>query len=82
MTERAKHEPGPLSPTLKRFFLFFFLCVLGALTVPGLWIANRVEPMVLGLPFLLFWVVAWVLISLVGQVTLYLVDRSNREEDP
>ena len=38
----------------KKFFLLFFLGVLGALTVPGLWIANRVEPMVLGLPFLLF----------------------------
>ena len=33
-----------------------------ALTL-GLWVADSVEPRVFGLPFLLVWIVAWVLLT-------------------
>ena len=29
-------------------------------------LANKVEPMVLGLPFSLFWIVAWIAVEFVG----------------
>ena len=34
-----------------------------AALVAGLPFVNRIEPVVLGMPFLLFWIVAWVLLT-------------------
>ena len=42
----------------------------------GLPLANRVEPYVLGLPFLLFWIVAWVLITSGVMGLIYALDRT------
>jgi hypothetical protein len=43
--------------------LYVIACIL-ALTWPGYaLLGNRIEPTVLGLPFSLVWVVAWVLLS-------------------
>lgn len=41
----------------------------------GLPFANRVEPYVAGLPFLLFWIVAWVLGTSAIMGLIYLLDR-------
>lgn len=79
-------DPAPvegasrLSPPARAFFLVFFVAVLGALTFPGVLIANREEPLVLGLPFFVFWVILWVVLSFLGQVALFILDSSNREE--
>jgi cation transporter-like permease len=43
--------------------------------------ANRVEPMVLGLPFLLAWVVAWVFVSVAVMACVYRLDPDNRRPD-
>jgi hypothetical protein len=43
-----------------RLPLIFALVPLLALTA-ALPLANRLEPVVFGLPFLLFWILAWVL---------------------
>jgi hypothetical protein len=37
---------------------------------------NRVKPMILGLPFLLFWIVLWVLAT---PLALYLADRAEKK---
>jgi hypothetical protein len=42
----------------------------------GVPFANRVEPYVFGLPFLLFWIVAWVLITSAVMGLIYALDRS------
>jgi hypothetical protein len=43
----------------------------------GIPLANRVEPYVLGLPFLLFWIVAWV-VAISGVMGLiYAMDRAS-----
>ena len=49
-----------------------------ATTWPGMTIANRVEPYVLGLPFNLAWVAGWVVL---GFVLLVLLDRANTREE-
>lgn len=41
----------------------------------GIPFANRVEPYVLGLPFLLFWVVAWVVATSAILAVIYALDR-------
>lgn len=39
---------------------------------------NRVEPFVLGLPFLLFWIVLWVVLTSVCMGIVYWTDPVNR----
>lgn len=46
------------------------LCLLG-----GIPFANRVEPYVLGLPFLLFWIVAWVVATSAIMGLIWVLDR-------
>ncbi len=58
--------------------------VLAALPFLGILVgvafANRVEPFVLGMPFILFWIVAWVLLTSVIMAVVYRLDPTNREE--
>lgn len=55
------------------YFLFF----LAAVTWPGLVPFNRVHPLVLGLPFNMFWILLWVV---GGALILFLADRPDRKE--
>ncbi len=41
-------------------------------------VANRVEPLVFGLPFSFFWVIAWILVAFSLLLVLYFVDPDNR----
>lgn len=53
------------------FGVYVCLC-LGALTWPGYhWLGNRIEPLVLGLPFSLTWVMGWVLLTFVVLVVYH-----------
>ncbi|WP_042345147.1 DUF3311 domain-containing protein [Bacillus massiliigorillae] len=45
-----------------------------------LMVINRVEPYVLGLPFVLFWQVSWVILTSVFLLLAYKVDPDNKEE--
>ena len=51
-----------------------FIGILG-----GISFANRVEPYVLGLPFILFWIVLWVVLTAVIMGVVYVLDPVNRE---
>lgn len=46
----------------------------------GVGFVNRVEPFVLGMPFILFWIVAWVLLTSVIMAVVYRLDPTNRED--
>jgi len=52
----------------------------------GVPFANRVEPYVLGLPFLLFWIVAWVVGTSAITALIYVLDqrydRARERRDP
>ena len=41
----------------------------------GMFFANRVEPFVLGLPFAMFWVVLWVMLTSVIRAIVFALDR-------
>ncbi|MED4582650.1 DUF3311 domain-containing protein [Brevibacillus choshinensis] len=47
----------------------------------GLPFANKATPLVLGLPFLLFWIVLWVILTSVVMAIVNFIDPSNREEE-
>lgn len=51
-----------------------FLGLLG-----GIGFANRTTPFVLGLPFILFWIVLWVVLTAVIMGVVYVLDPVNRE---
>lgn len=54
--------------------LYFILAML-SMTWPGILPFAHVEPLVLGLPFSLAWIAAWISGSI---VVLYLLDRVER----
>ena len=41
----------------------------------GIFFANRAEPFVLGLPFALFWITLWVVLTAVIMGVVYRLDR-------
>ncbi len=45
--------------------------------VGGLPFVNRIEPIVLGLPFLLFWILGWVLATPIFLGVAYLFVETN-----
>ena len=53
-----------------------FLGILG-----GVIFANRDEPFVLGMPFLLFWIVMWVVLTSVIMAIIYNLDPVNKEDE-
>jgi uncharacterized protein DUF3311 len=44
----------------------------------GMFFANSVEPYVLGLPFAMFWVVMWVVVSAGLMAIVYRLDTRDR----
>ncbi len=47
--------------------------------VGGLPLANRVDPVVFGLPFLLFWIVGWVMAAPLFLGAAYLIVRGAED---
>jgi hypothetical protein len=64
---------------MRPLYLLGVLPFLGLLG--GIGFANRVTPFVLGLPFILFWIVLWVVLTSVIMAVLYSLDPVNREGD-
>ncbi|MFC7392860.1 DUF3311 domain-containing protein [Scopulibacillus cellulosilyticus] len=42
---------------------------------------NRVTPYILGMPFILFWMVLWVVITSAAMGAIYKFDPACREDD-
>lgn len=52
-----------------------FVGILG-----GVFFVNRVEPFVLGFPFLFFWIIVWTLGTALLMALVYLLDPRNRSK--
>jgi hypothetical protein len=64
---------------MRMVYLLAALPYIGILV--GTPFANQVEPFVLGMPFILFWIVMWVILSSVIMAIIYAVDPANKEGD-
>lgn len=64
---------------MKNIKLLLWLPFVGMLFFLPL--ANRVEPYILGLPFLLFWIVAWMVLSSIILTVIYQFDPDNKGDD-
>ncbi|HVY14449.1 MAG TPA: DUF3311 domain-containing protein [Rhodopila sp.] len=53
-----------------------FIGILG-----GVPLFNRVDPLILGMPLLLAWVVLWIVLTAAIMGIIYLCDPANRTED-
>lgn len=75
----------PTDPATRRTGGSYLRFALGALPFIGILVlvplANRDTPMILGMPFLLVWMVAWVILTSVCMTIVYLTDPANREHD-
>ena len=60
--------------------LYFLLFAL-AVTWPGMIPFNRIHPLVLGLPFSMFWIALWVFGSFLVLLFVDRVEGRNRGED-
>ena len=64
---------------MKLIYLLGVLPFLGILG--GIVFANQVEPFVLGMPFILFWIVLWVVLTSVIMAIIYNLDPVNKEDE-
>lgn len=76
----AMPEPALEPPRPRR--AHHWLAALPALfMLGGVPFANRVEPLVLGLPFLLFWVLLWVVLTSATMALIYTLDERAGRAD-
>ncbi|UOQ91854.1 DUF3311 domain-containing protein [Halobacillus shinanisalinarum] len=62
----------------KKVWLYMFSMVpaIGSLVV-----INKTEPYVFGMPFVLFWLMAWVVLTSVFLYLVNILDPANKEEE-
>lgn len=81
----ALSSGNPQKETLVKKRTTWLALLLGAIPfitlVLALPLVNRVEPLILGLPFLLFWILAWVILTPVILWLAYLAERRCRRSD-
>jgi hypothetical protein len=58
--------------------ILFFLLFVIAVTWPGMVPFNRIEPLILGLPFSMAWIAGWVLLSFFVLVLVDQVEEGAR----
>ncbi|MDR5901623.1 DUF3311 domain-containing protein [Halomonas icarae] len=64
----------------KGMLLYFAICTL-AMVWPGALIANRIDPIIMGLPFFIFWYVAWVFVMFIGLIITYRQEGQEATDD-
>lgn len=64
---------------MKPLHLLSFIPIAGFLI--GVPFMNKIEPTVLGLPFSMFWIVLWVLLSSLTILIFYFADEKGRDEE-
>jgi hypothetical protein len=69
---------GPQRSGFRRHHLLGFLPTLGMMG--GVVFANRVRPLVLGLPFLFFWIAAWVVATSLILWWILTLDRAHERD--
>ncbi|WP_221566544.1 DUF3311 domain-containing protein [Alkalihalobacillus sp. TS-13] len=69
--------------TKRKFTTIYCLSLLVPLLLllfPLFSLGNRAKPMVMGLPFSVFWVIMWILIAFLIVLALYRIDPDKDEK--
>ena len=59
------------------YFFLFSIFILALLIFPVYNVGNRVDPLIFGIPFSLFWIVACILIQFIGIVFFLFIDKEE-----
>lgn len=74
--------PGALDVAQAREFVMAFVRYLAVLPFLGILVGvpllNRVEPLILGVPLILAWIVLWIILTSVIMAIVYLCDPANK----
>lgn len=68
---------------MNKRIIFICLTILGLVMLesPIILLANRIEPMVLGIPFLVFWILIWWLFCTVVFFIAYKANWGNNKKE-
>ena len=62
---------------VRRGAVLFFMLFAVAVTWPGMVPFNRIDPLILGLPFSMAWIASWVLLSFLFLVLVDYVETTQ-----
>ncbi len=72
--------PAPAAAGKLRAYHWLAAVPLAAM-LGGVPLANRVEPYLFGLPFLMAWILIWVVLTSAAMAVVYRLDRRRRPRD-
>ena len=56
-------------------FVIFTLFILSMLIFPIFSLANYAEPLIFGMPFIMVWVLFWIIIEFLGLIVFVKIDK-------
>jgi len=60
---------------IKVLYVIFTLFILSMLIFPVFSLANYAEPLIFGMPFIMVWVLFWIIIEFLGLIAFVKIDK-------
>ena len=60
---------------IKVLYVIFTLFILTMLIFPVFSLANYAEPLIFGMPFIMVWVLFWIIIEFLGLIVFVKIDK-------
>ena len=60
---------------IKILYVIFTLFILSMLIFPVFSLANYAEPLIFGMPFIMLWVLFWIIIEFLGLIVFVKIDK-------
>ena len=60
---------------IKVLYVIFTLFILSMLIFPVFSLANYAEPLIFGMPFIMVWVLFWIIIEFLGLIVFVKLDK-------
>ena len=64
---------------IKILYVIFTLFILSMLIFPVFSLANYAEPLIFGMPFLMVWVLFWIIIEFLGLIVFVKIDKDIKD---
>lgn len=64
---------------IKVLYVIFTLFILSMLIFPVFSLANYAEPLIFGMPFIMVWVLFWIMIEFLGLIVFVKIDKDIEE---
>ena len=62
---------------IKVLYVIFTLFILSMLIFPVFSLANYAEPLIFGMPFIMVWVLFWIIIEFLGLIVFVKLDKEE-----